>query len=128
MEGRTAVVVDPSSTVRRLVAQVLRTDGWVVIEATDCADALETVQNLIDANHPPDLVVTAWVLEGADAPALVRVLRQRHGRIPTVVMTSLENRPPLPTGVEVLLKPFTPAELRGLVSLLCDTEDCYQGA
>lgn len=128
MGGRTAVVVDPSSTVRRLVAHVLGDDGWATIEAGDCADALETIQILMDAGRPPDLVLTSWVLGDGDAPALLRVLRHRHGPVPTAVMTSLDGRLVLPPGVEVLRKPFGPADLRALVAIACDLENAYQGA
>jgi putative two-component system response regulator len=77
------LVVDDEPAVRRLAADLLRECGYRCSEAGSESDALAAVE--IDA---PDLVLTDVTMPGGSGLSLVRVLRERHPDIATVMVTA----------------------------------------
>ena len=56
MSEKHILVVDDSTSIRRMIAACLRECGFAVTEATDGAAALEAVRKQADGKH--DLVIT----------------------------------------------------------------------
>jgi signal transduction histidine kinase len=108
----TALVVEDSAPVVRLVHQSLRRD-FRVLAAPDGLKGLE-----LALRERPDLVITDLMMPGLDGLALTRRLRAdpRSRHIPVVMLTArgdLDDRVlGLETGVSAYLtKPFSPKEL-----------------
>src|SRR3974390_2918392 len=79
------LVVDDSSSIRKLLGQRLRAHGHLVDEATDAETAFE----LATAN-PPEVVVTDLVMKGLSGVQLCRLLRNdpATAHIPVVLLTA----------------------------------------
>lgn len=111
--ARRVLVVDPSRTVRKLVAMAAGPDGITVTEAGDADEAIERLRE-----GTPDLILVAAAMPGMDGYEFCKVLRQSHGlkRVPVVLMTEREGlfdrlRGKV-VGVDgVLNKPFDPSAL-----------------
>jgi len=74
MPDGTIVVADDHEPTRRVLAELLRGDGWAVLEARDGVELLE----LASANRP-DAVVTDLGMPGMDGLHAARALRQLPG-------------------------------------------------
>ncbi len=68
---RSVLVVDDDLALVRLIAHWLRSVGYVVMQATDGAEALELVRA-----SPPDILITDWEMPGLDGIELCRAVRQ----------------------------------------------------
>lgn len=73
MSEKHILVVDDSTSIRRMIATCLRACGFAVTEATDGAAALEAVQRQADGSH--HLVITDQVMPAMDGLTLIRALR-----------------------------------------------------
>jgi len=109
----TILVVDDTEIVRKSTARCLRRAGFVVLEASTAAEALE----LLEANGKQlDLVLCDLVLPSMSGVELIGEVRRRFPEVGTAMMTGhvgssarYEETPEL--GARVLLKPFTPTAL-----------------
>jgi CheY-like chemotaxis protein len=78
------LVVDDCAVDRTLAGEILKRDtGFAVEFARDGEEALEKI-----AQSPPDLVLTDLQMPGVDGLQLVSAVRQRHPRVPVILMTS----------------------------------------
>jgi CheY-like chemotaxis protein len=78
------LVVDDCAVDRTLAGEILKRDtGFAVEYARDGEDGLEKI-----AQSPPDLVLTDLQMPGVDGLQLVSAVRQRHPRVPVILMTS----------------------------------------
>jgi len=110
----TMLVVEDEADVRALVAQVLREQGYTVLEAVDGADAIRVVESYAPAAI--DLLVTDVVMPhmgGKDAAAAITA---RYPTIKVLFMSgytdgAIAHNGQLDEGVSFLPKPFTPAAL-----------------
>jgi CheY-like chemotaxis protein len=107
------LVVEDDPTLRSIVAQVLRDEGYEVDTAADGAEALAKVRE-----GPPDAVVCDLVLPGLDGPSFVEACRSDPvGRaIPIVLVSSVDAAATVARRLPVqgyLAKPF---ELEHLVA------------
>lgn len=75
MDGRVAVVVDDSPIVREVIAQILRSHGLHVLEASDGEEAL----SLFNMQNQVDVVVTDMDMPRLDGIGLLRSLRACEG-------------------------------------------------
>lgn len=116
MSSRRVLVVEDDSTVRRLCADVLDTEGYEVWEAERGEEALALAEGL-----PFDLALLDYNLPGADGVQVFQHLRRRFPNIVGILMSAdLPER----LAQEVnrwglfgfLPKPFDLEELVGLVS------------
>lgn len=78
------LVVDDCAVDRTLAGEILKRDtGFTVEYARDGEEGLEKI-----AQSPPDLVLTDLQMPGVDGLQLVSTVRQRHPRVPVILMTS----------------------------------------
>ncbi|MHB8763770.1 MAG: response regulator [Deferrisomatales bacterium] len=114
-----ALVVDDSSTIRRIIREVLETRfGLEVEEAEDVGQAL-------DLEGPFALVVTDLLMPGLNGLALIRRIRGRSGETRTpILVVSVEVEPEttrraLELGADAFLgKPFHLRDLTERVASL----------
>jgi hypothetical protein len=110
--GATILVVDDEPAVRATAARILERSGFVVLQATDGADALLVV----DQQGLPQLVLTDLMMPGLGGAELARLLRERWPGLPVIFMSGyspeeLHRQGVLNSESDLLLKPFTLSEL-----------------
>jgi CheY-like chemotaxis protein len=115
----TILLVEDDSEVRRLVALVLRADGYQVLEAANAADAIMLVDGYAG---PIDLLLSDVVLPRANGGELAECVRRARPGTKVVLMSGYAEDPPatadIPIGAEFIPKPIVPSvilsKLRGL--------------
>ena len=117
MSNATLLLVDDDADVVTSFQVLLRTVGYAVIPAYSVREALD----VLDASHV-DLVISDIRMPDVDGLDLIRVLRHRFPRLPTILLTGA---PPTDDDVVpreakcILVKPVTLEELqRAIVELL----------
>jgi CheY-like chemotaxis protein len=80
---RPVLVVDDDDDIRAAERQLLRDNGFRVVEARDGAEALWFMQH-----DPPALVVLDVQMPGVDGPAFARELRMGLRHVPLVILTA----------------------------------------
>jgi CheY-like chemotaxis protein len=116
---KTILVADDDATVRLMVAQILESRGYDVIEAVDGLDAIRLTRAL-----RPDMVVCDITMPRMDGYLVIRALG-RHPQtrsIPFIFLTALSKAHHIRKGLSVgaddyLTKPFRAAELLHAVAL-----------
>src|SRR6058998_838423 len=106
----TVLVVDDEPTIRDVVVQYLRREGYRTLEAGDGDAARELLEQ-----ETPSLVVLDLMLPGMDGLSLCRWIRARS-ELPVIMLTALGEEADRIVGLEVgaddyLTKPFSPREL-----------------
>jgi len=109
------LVVDDEKTARLLLADILKADGYAVVEAADGREALDIIQS-----QPIDLVMTDRTMPGMDGLALLKALSERHNAIPVVVISAYGEEKlwgeALQLGAkDYLLKPFKAQDILKVV-------------
>lgn len=106
---QTVLVVDDERSIRQLVVNVLRQNGFNVLEAADGSRAIE-----IARKHPSEitLLLTDLVLPGINGEELARVLRTSNPELHVVFMSGyaedeLEGRGIGGVGTAYISKPFS---------------------
>ena len=120
------LVVDDSSTMRRIIINTLKKIGYE--DTCEAGDGLEALKRLAAA--PADMVVTDWNMPEMTGPEFVRELRSmpHFATIPVLMVTTQAAREDvivaLTAGVnDYLIKPFTPDALKDkLLTLLAPGE------
>jgi CheY-like chemotaxis protein len=116
----TVLVVEDEFLVRATVSDELRSAGFMVFEANDCAEALEVL-----GTHPVvDLLFTDIGLPGPrDGNYLIRVARAEFPNLKVIAATAYSAYGP----VEGLLrKPYDPVEAVALVRKLISARPQHQ--
>lgn len=118
MPTRRVLVVDDDQELRGLVVNVLRRDGYTVIEASDGLEALD-----VAARALPDLVVIDITLPGMDGVEVTRQLKATPylAAVPVVALSALtqqavRDRAFAAGCAHYLVKPCPPAALRDTVA------------
>jgi CheY-like chemotaxis protein len=113
----TVLVVEDEFLVRAAVSDELRSAGFVVLEANDCAEALE----ILRAHPEADLLFTDIGLPGPrDGNYLIRVARAEYPRLKVIAATAYSAYGP----VEGLLrKPYDTADAMTLVRKIISAQD-----
>jgi len=113
MDGRTILVVDDDSSIRRLLSYLLEKAGYTVQTAGDGIEALARVESL-----KPDVVITDLMMAKLDGYELCRSMRGRHeyDAVKIIVLTARDQPSDVETlkaaGVDaVMKKPINPQEL-----------------
>ena len=109
------LLAESDSTLRRLMALVLRADGHDVIEANDGSDLLEAVASLLlDDEHPIDVIMAAQALTGIPGTSVLAGIRSRGGRMPFVLVTgdAFAQRQARRLGAVALDHPFDAGAIR----------------
>ena len=116
---KTILLVDDHHEVRSTTAAVLEDFGHKVIEAADGSDAIR-VLNDEDCNC--DLIITDYAMPNLSGTQFIRQARELCPNVPALIITGHAESEAIgdrPDGVEVLLKPFTPAKLEGAIARAC---------
>ncbi len=110
---RSCLVVDDSTTIRKVIAGLFREFGFEVAEAVDGQRAVEHCRKAV-----PDLVMLDWNMPVMDGITCLRAIRAAElPRRPVVVMCTTENQMPkiqqalLAGADEYIMKPFDRAVL-----------------
>ena len=79
------LVVDNNEILCRLACDILRTEGYRAVSASNAADALRAFEQ-----EEFDLLVTAFQMPGMSGIELARAVRDRSPQFPVIVMTGFE--------------------------------------
>ena len=106
----TILLVEDESALRTLAAEVLRSKGYTVIEASGPAEAMTQLES-----SDPDLILTDVIMPKNSGPELIDEVRQTRPDIKVLYMSgytsnALEGRASIKSE-DVLQKPFTPSQL-----------------
>lgn len=108
--ARRILVVDDESAVRRFVARALLEQGFLVVEALDGLDALDTVRT-VDV----DVIVSDVVMPRLNGVQLMTALAVSHPRLPVVLMSGYASHELAGMGIAapcaLLTKPFSAERL-----------------
>ena len=108
-EGADVVlVVDDDPDVRRLAVQALVRHGYLVVAASDAAEALDAVASATDR---VGLLVTDVAMPGMSGVELAARLVAASPGLPVLYMSGNAGSAGLAAGADVLVKPFTAEEL-----------------
>ena len=102
----TILVVDDDSAVRTLVGAFLSAAGYAVVEAVDGQEALD----IFHQHSTITLVISDVIMPGMSGPELCDRLLQIRPTLKVLFISGYVERSDL-GGVELLPKPFAPAEL-----------------
>ena len=119
--GRTVLVVEDEESVRRLLTDLLKRDGYDVLQAPNAEEALGLA---VRYRGPIHLLVTDMVMPGASGRELADSLRRLHPESKVVLVSgyseSLSSAGPLDVAIHYLQKPFAPEHLTRLVRDVID--------
>ncbi|MGH9367123.1 MAG: sigma-54-dependent transcriptional regulator [Thermoanaerobaculia bacterium] len=111
------LVVEDKDSLRAMLEEMLRGEGWSVVGLANGAQAVERLRS----GERVDVVLTDWRLPGADGLAVLEAARAADPTLPVVVMTAFGS---IQTAVEAMkkgaedfvTKPVDPDLLRLLVA------------
>jgi PAS domain S-box-containing protein len=107
VQGQTILVVEDADPVRRSVCEILRVNGYDVIDASRAKEALEIVQA-----GGIDLVLTDVVMPEMLGTELAAQLSESHPELPVLFMSGFADvAGPIEDPSLLLEKPFTSADL-----------------
>jgi PAS domain S-box-containing protein len=118
----TILLVEDEPTVRALAARVLRAQGYRVLEAANGYEALRLVQEYIEPIH---LLLTDVVMPQMGGKMVAEQLKALFPTIKVLFISgyaddTVVRRGGLEPGVEILQKPFSPAQLAQKVRAMLD--------
>jgi two-component system cell cycle sensor histidine kinase/response regulator CckA len=111
--AETVLLVEDEDLVRQLTREILRRNGYRVLEACDGVAALTLLR---EHGGPIDLLLTDVVMPGMSGPALAQRLIRQHPSLRVLYMSgyaeeAIERQGSLPAGGDLLEKPFTADKL-----------------
>lgn len=117
----TVLLVDDDPMVRSVTSQMLRADGWDVVEASDGIEAIATW-----AAHKDRItrIVMDVTMPGMDGPSALEAMREAGCTAPAILITGYDEsevaKRSKGLGVTAVVhKPFTHADLTGTLSVPC---------
>jgi CheY-like chemotaxis protein len=116
------LLVDDHAEVRSTTAAALEDSGHSVIEAASGGDALELLK---DRTCDFDLLITDYAMPHLSGTEFLREARLLCPDVPALLITGYAEGEMIvdkPAGVEILLKPFTPAALEAAMARTCGQE------
>ncbi len=113
----TILVVEDKESLRSMLEEMLRAEGWSVVGCGSGSDAIERLRG----GESVDLVLTDWRLPGADGLEVLDAARALDSTLPVIVMTAFGS---IETAVDAMkrgaedfiTKPVEPELLRLLVA------------
>jgi PAS domain S-box-containing protein len=103
--GARVLLVDPGERTRRVIARMLRSSGYRVVEAASADEARQAL-----GREPIGLMVTELALPDGSGDRLVRSVRDDHPEVVAIVLAAVDG-PRTLDGVPVLVKPFSATRL-----------------
>ncbi len=107
-EPKTVLVVEDSSTIRKLTALALKVKGFKVLTASDGMEAIELM-----TTNPVDLLITDLNMPNIDGFELIRLVRENpdFSSIPIIILSSEDSNENIERGMKLgansyLTKPF----------------------
>ena len=116
------LLVDDHPEVRSTTAAVLEDGGHAVIEADNGASALAILKK---GECHFDLLITDYAMPHLSGTDFLREARLVCPEVPALLITGYAETAMIgdrPAGVELLLKPFTPAKLEGAIARTCGAD------
>ena len=114
------MIVDDSSTMRKIVMRSLRQAGLTVSEVKEAGDGVQALEALKEG--PVDLVLSDVNMPNMNGLELVEKVREVHGDKPPIVMITTEGSEEfiaqaLSKGANgYIKKPFTPEKIEEVVA------------
>ncbi len=113
---RTILVVDDEDCIREIVACMLCSDGFRVVQASSATEAL----NILDSGANLDLMLSDIMMPGLDGVALLQLTKKKFPSFPVIILTAadrtLDAKETLLKGAsDYLLKPFDRDQLLNAV-------------
>jgi two-component system, OmpR family, response regulator ResD len=107
---RRVLIVDDETSLREVLRQYLRLEGFVTLEAADGVEALQVAQRT-----PPDLIILDLMLPGVDGVEVCRRLREMTAA-PILMLTARHEEADKVEGFQAgaddyVTKPFSPREV-----------------
>ena len=117
MKEKRILVVDDDNDVRGLIAEVLRTFNYMVLEARSGEEAIELSR---EGDEPIDLLITDYHLPEINGPELIQRMRVHRPDLRSMLMTGELKENLTDDGnrfeeCEYLHKPFNPDDLLRMV-------------
>ena len=116
------LLVDDHPEVRSTTAAVLEDSGHEVLQAENGADALELLKK---RKCDFDLLITDYAMPHLSGTDFLREARLICPEVPALLITGYAETEMIrdrPAGVEMLLKPFTPAKLEAAIARTCGAD------
>ena len=117
--GETILLAEDEQSLRKLMAELLRGDGYTVLEASDGPSAIETSKKY---KGTIDLLVTDMVMPKMQGSELASELRKQRPGIKVLYITGYADSGRLP-GANMLEKPFMPETLLQQIRSIIDSPD-----
>jgi CheY-like chemotaxis protein len=117
------LVVEDDSHIRRLLGDVLRDEGYTVLEAHDGLEAVQLVDGVIRPAPYPCVMLLDLMLPRLDGLGVLRHLHEHQDSIPVVAMSASRQHLTAAAieGAEgVLPKPFDVDQVVEVVEHFCD--------
>jgi PAS domain S-box-containing protein len=110
--NKSVLIVDDDRHLRRLVSQILREQGYTVIEAKDAEEALR----IASSADPIDLVLSDVTMPGIKGPELIQLLRKIRPNLRALLMSGytedfIHDQGFIDHAVPFLSKPFSKEDL-----------------
>jgi len=117
------LVVDDEADIRTVMAEVLRLQGYTVIEAADAPQALRQLQERGRGGKPDMLVTDVGLPNGMNGRQLADQVRMLWPQIPVLLVTgyaesTVMRNESLPAQMELLTKPFPMTALAAKVGAM----------
>jgi two-component system cell cycle sensor histidine kinase/response regulator CckA len=118
----TILLVEDEAVVRQLVAEILETTGYAVLQASDGPSALELLRR---DSYPIDLLLTDVVMPGMSGPEVAHAVTTMRPGTHVLYMSgytdsAIGHHGVLEPGIAFLQKPFSAQDLTSKVRVLLD--------
>ena len=110
------LLVDDDELIRSMLYDLLVGQGYNVVQAADGIDAIEKFKNYM---HEIVLVISDIIMPRMDGISSYKIMSSINPSLKVIYMSGYAPERPLPEGVNILTKPFSPLDiLKAVQSLL----------
>ncbi len=126
------LIVEDNTPLRNLMADVLKLEGYTVIEAFDAPSMRQCMVTCQpkNAGESFDLIITDIQMPGESGMVSLQALRHMGCRIPAVIVTAFPELATLERAIELqatlLPKPFSLGEFRSVAAAVLRPNRCDQ--